>query len=491
MVPEGETVTDEVASDKSQRRENSINETHTSQETPSSRVSSLPPNEEGRSSFVKPEQATKVQDSAVRAMSLNQEGKSSTMVLEKASKTPGTCVPASQSGQESSTPTIIREKMTEDGYNWRKYGQKLVKGNEYVRSYYKCTHPNCLVKKQLERSHDGQIVDTIYFGQHEHPKPQLNIPVAVGFVVSIVEERRDEPSLTTAEDTPMDEHGQMPVRTEPVDAPKISNVAANDSGQGVLVQSNKIKDEVFNDDDPDSKRRSVDKPTSESRIVVQTLSEVDIVNDGYRWRKYGQKLVKGNPNPRSYYRCSNPGCPVKKHVERASHDQKVVIATYEGQHDHDIPPVRTVTHNTTGSSVLQTAHDDDAGTKTEDVAVCPPDRAHKTSDHESKSKDQLNGELKTRSGVSGVAASDKVTKSCSGAETKSNEQQNGKSAISEASSPVKVVEHSNSAVVSRPNDQVKGETRNKLEGNAVCHDNLGPESKISERQKPNAEPVHS
>lgn len=199
MVPEGETVTDEVASDKSQRRENSINETHTSQETPSSRVSSLPPNEEGRSSFVKPEQATKVQDSAVRAMSLNQEGKSSTMVLEKASKTPGTCVPASQSGQESSTPTIIREKMTEDGYNWRKYGQKLVKGNEYVRSYYKCTHPNCLVKKQLERSHDGQIVDTIYFGQHEHPKPQLNIPVAVGFVVSIVEERRDEPSLTTAE----------------------------------------------------------------------------------------------------------------------------------------------------------------------------------------------------------------------------------------------------------------------------------------------------
>lgn len=41
------------------------------------------------------------------------------------------------------------------------------------------------------------------------------------------------------------------------------------------------------------------KPTREPRVVVQTLSEVDILDDGYRWRKYGQKVVKGNPNPRS------------------------------------------------------------------------------------------------------------------------------------------------------------------------------------------------
>jgi WRKY transcription factor 2 len=40
--------------------------------------------------------------------------------------------------------------------------------------------------------------------------------------------------------------------------------------------------------------RSVREP----RVVVQTTSEVDILDDGYRWRKYGQKVVKGNPNPR-------------------------------------------------------------------------------------------------------------------------------------------------------------------------------------------------
>ena len=40
------------------------------------------------------------------------------------------------------------------------------------------------------------------------------------------------------------------------------------------------------------------KPIREPRVVVQTLSEVDILDDGYRWRKYGQKVVRGNPNPR-------------------------------------------------------------------------------------------------------------------------------------------------------------------------------------------------
>ncbi|CAA6657279.1 unnamed protein product [Spirodela intermedia] len=86
--------------------------------------------------------------------------------------------------------------------------------------------------------------------------------------------------------------------------------------------------------------------TAQPRVVVQTLSEVDILDDGYRWRKYGQKVVKGNPNPRSYYKCTNAGCPVRKHVERASHDPKAVITTYEGKHNHDVPASRTSGHDT-------------------------------------------------------------------------------------------------------------------------------------------------
>ena len=59
-----------------------------------------------------------------------------------------------------------------DGYNWKKYGQKQLKGTERPRSYYKCTHPHCLVKKHVECSHEGEITEITYKGEHNHPKPQ-------------------------------------------------------------------------------------------------------------------------------------------------------------------------------------------------------------------------------------------------------------------------------------------------------------------------------
>lgn len=74
--------------------------------------------------------------------------------------------------QKSLQPAASVDRPSYDGYNWRKYGQKQVKGSEYPRSYYKCTHPNCPVKKKVERSFDGQIAEIVYKGEHSHPKPQ-------------------------------------------------------------------------------------------------------------------------------------------------------------------------------------------------------------------------------------------------------------------------------------------------------------------------------
>ncbi|CAI9096488.1 OLC1v1032650C1 [Oldenlandia corymbosa var. corymbosa] len=76
------------------------------------------------------------------------------------------------------------------------------------------------------------------------------------------------------------------------------------------------------------------KRVRQPRFAFMTKSEVDHLEDGYRWRKYGQKAVKNSPFPRSYYRCTNSKCTVKKRVERSSEDPAIVITTYEGQHCH-------------------------------------------------------------------------------------------------------------------------------------------------------------
>ncbi|XP_008800640.2 WRKY transcription factor SUSIBA2-like isoform X2 [Phoenix dactylifera] len=262
-----------------------------------------------------------------------------------------------QSDHNGYMPSTITEKSLEDGYNWRKYGQKHVKGSEYPRSYYKCTHPNCQMKKQLERSHDGQITEITYKGRHDHPKPQPSRRIAVGVILSAQGEEKPDglPSVASPEGKSSTAHISHPI--DPNGAPQLSPISASDDDVEIGgAHSHYTGDEVIDGDDPESKRRKMDatcvdatpigKPNREPRVVVQTVSEVDILDDGYRWRKYGQKVVKGNPNPRSYYKCTNAGCPVRKHVERASHDPKAVITTYEGKHNHDVPAAKTVNHDT-------------------------------------------------------------------------------------------------------------------------------------------------
>lgn len=55
----------------------------------------------------------------------------------------------------------------------------------------------------------------------------------------------------------VDEHRKPPTQTEHVDTPQTSNIAAYDRSKAMVSPSNKTKDEVYSDDDPDSKRRYV------------------------------------------------------------------------------------------------------------------------------------------------------------------------------------------------------------------------------------------
>ncbi|KAG7570804.1 WRKY domain [Arabidopsis thaliana x Arabidopsis arenosa] len=84
-------------------------------------------------------------------------------------------------------------------------------------------------------------------------------------------------------------------------------------------------------------KKNNQKRQREARVAFMTKSEVDHLEDGYRWRKYGQKAVKNSPFPRSYYRCTTASCNVKKRVERSFRDPSTVVTTYEGQHTHISP----------------------------------------------------------------------------------------------------------------------------------------------------------
>ncbi|CAI9782353.1 unnamed protein product [Fraxinus pennsylvanica] len=238
------------------------------------------------------------------------------------------------------TQYLREQKKSDDGYNWRKYGQKQVKGSENPRSYYKCTFPNCPTKKKVEQNLDGHITEIVYKGSHNHPKPQSTRRSSSN---SIQNHAYSNVGALNQSNSLLEN-----ARGDSVTTPENSSASFGDDD---IEQGSPMSNSRDEENEPDAKRwkgenenesisASGSRTVREPRIVVQTTSDIDILDDGYRWRKYGQKVVKGNPNPRSYYKCTYNGCQVRKHVERASHDMRAVITTYEGKHNHDVPAAR-------------------------------------------------------------------------------------------------------------------------------------------------------
>ncbi|XP_073103464.1 probable WRKY transcription factor 4 [Elaeis guineensis] len=278
----------------------------------------------------------------------------------------------SHSDQRSQPAALIIQKPPYDGCNWRKYAQKMLKGSEYPRSYYKCKHPDCPATKMIERSFDGQIIAVVYRRQHKHQRPQPNKRAkGVGALPSGSNELDGNPIPADSEPGSQAYPGNFSRSNETMALPSASerDQASNygtpeqlagasggeETGDVEQMKVVMMRTDEGSDSEPDPKRRKI--PASmqrmiQPRFIFQTTSEIDLLDDGYKWRMYSKKVLKGNPNPRSYYKCSHAGCNAKKHVQRSSTEPSDVITTYDGIHNHPMPAARS-SNDTHWSSLTQ------------------------------------------------------------------------------------------------------------------------------------------
>ncbi|KAJ0466033.1 putative transcription factor WRKY family [Helianthus annuus] len=70
---------------------------------------------------------------------------------------------------------MVVSETIEDGYAWRKYGQKEILNSNFPRCYFRCTHKQvhgCKALKQVQKLEDGSnMFHIIYFGHHTCPPP--------------------------------------------------------------------------------------------------------------------------------------------------------------------------------------------------------------------------------------------------------------------------------------------------------------------------------
>ncbi|KAL6533288.1 WRKY transcription factor [Orobanche minor] len=99
------------------------------------------------------------------------------------------------------------------------------------------------------------------------------------------------------------------------------SLASDDSDQNIKDQSAR-------------KRKAVERWTEKVKMLPETGIEGPI-DDGYNWRKYGQKDILGAKYPRGYYRCTHrhgQGCLATKQVQRSDEDPTIYEIKYRRKH---------------------------------------------------------------------------------------------------------------------------------------------------------------
>ncbi|XP_072997012.1 transcription factor WRKY45-1-like [Typha latifolia] len=70
-------------------------------------------------------------------------------------------------------------------------------------------------------------------------------------------------------------------------------------------------------------------PYSSKQVLNKTI------DDGFAWRKYGQKIIFSSKFPRSYFRCTHKydkDCQATRQVQQSEEDPSLFVITYMGEH---------------------------------------------------------------------------------------------------------------------------------------------------------------
>ncbi|MED6184949.1 hypothetical protein PIB30_052382 [Stylosanthes scabra] len=106
------------------------------------------------------------------------------------------------------------------------------------------------------------------------------------------------------------------------------------STNGSPSRSDLIHDDEFKYKPPLKKRKTMPKWTEKVKVCSETGLEGSL-DDGYCWRKYGQKDILGAKFPRGYYRCTYrnvQGCLATKQVQKSDQDPTMIEVNYRGRH---------------------------------------------------------------------------------------------------------------------------------------------------------------